>query len=701
MLKTISFGFILFIFLVQQCIVPVNALGKESAGLIKAKNDCDLYAASSIDPQRPPSVNGVGFYQVKHKQAIPACEKAIQLLPAKSVDIARIYFNYGRALHAAGRSSDALKAYEMANEKGHAVAANNIASILEHGTKDIKKDLPKAVELYKKASGAGIAMAQANLARLYRNGTGLPADSSKALELYKSAALGGYNLAHRYAAQILEEKDRKGGPDYESAAPHWRALAKSGNVSGALELAERLENGKIKPQDKQELVNVYQSVADKGNRKASYQVAQLMSKTAKKKQQAYKALSYAYKALDRTKNSTNKTDEGWPIYLRASAEQIVKIVTDFKLVPRDKKEYESLKRDYATPGGMKRFTVPIDCGQQNKNFPYEVYVWNWRKDYSPVQLQAEWLQKVRGCKFPKDTLDKFNEAAKLAREKWLPLAEVTAFKLGGKEVSEKAKAKLNKILERRKIAAAKYRKRKNPDYYIKTLINLENYPVVAECKAKNKKLYPFAIPVDKALKTISRAFRDLQKMTKQFPKYFPTNRHGLKAAKIFETIDDCAEKGNKDIYLELHGQGAAVRVIDMEIIAEAKRDLKEELKNIKPEDYLNLLIILPRNPLVLKCKRSSPYIRQQSKSFDETINKISKASVKAKKLTSDKLTRSLYKMHKLHHMYRRQTDGIIYKLNKCNSKSGAELIQSLQFHAAILKGYNQGIIKSQTKALKK
>jgi hypothetical protein len=79
MLKTISFGFFLFsIFIVQQCIVPVNVIGKESAGLSKAKNDCDLHAASSIDPQRPPSVKGVGFYQVKHKQAIPACEEAIQ-----------------------------------------------------------------------------------------------------------------------------------------------------------------------------------------------------------------------------------------------------------------------------------------------------------------------------------------------------------------------------------------------------------------------------------------------------------------------------------------------------------------------------------------------------------------------------------------------------------------------------------------------
>lgn len=126
-----------------------------------------------------------------------------------------------------------MRAYEKANEKGHKVAANNIASILEHGTKEIKKDLPKTIELYKKASDAGIPMAKANLARLYWNGTGLPADTNKALELYKSAAKGGYNLAHRYAAQILEEKDRKGGPDYESAAPHWRALAKSGDVSGA------------------------------------------------------------------------------------------------------------------------------------------------------------------------------------------------------------------------------------------------------------------------------------------------------------------------------------------------------------------------------------------------------------------------------------------------------------------------------------
>jgi hypothetical protein len=324
-------------------------------------------------------------------------------------------------------------------------------------------------------------------------------------------------------------------------------------------------------------MNVYQTVADKGNRKASYKVAQLMSKNAKEKQQAYKALSYAYKALDRVRKSKNKTEEGWPVYKRTSAEQIVKIVTDFKLVPRDKKEYESLERDYATPDGMKRFTVPIDCGAQ-KNFPYEVYVWNWRKEYSPVEPQAEWVEKVRGCKFPKDSRDKFNESAKIASKDFLPLAEVTAFQLGDKDTKAKAREKLSKIIKKR--SAAEFNKRVKPEFYFKVLTNLKNYPAFAECKKQNRKLKYFDFPIDKTIETISDFYRKAKKLIDDPKKFAKMNMkktyelYGVKAVKILGALDKCARGGNPKIYYELQALSASVGTLNRGII-------KAELKAIE------------------------------------------------------------------------------------------------------------------------
>ena len=447
-------------------------------------------------------------------------------------------------------------------------------------------------------------------------------------------------------------------------------------------------------------MNVYQTVADKGNRKASYKVAQLMSKNAKEKQQAYKALSYAYKALDRVRKSKNKTEEGWPVYKRTSAEQIVKIVTDFKLVPRDKKEYESLERDYATPGGMKRFTVPIDCGQQNKNFPYEVYVWNWRKEYSPVVSQAEWVEKVRGCKFPKDTLDKFNEAAKLANKEFLPLADVTAFKLGGKKTREKARQKLSKILERRKIAAAKYKKRSNPDYYFKTLTNLENYPAVALCKAKTKKLDPLAIPVDKAVQMVSNNFRGLKKLTKQFPKYFPTRSHDLKAFKILEALDDCAENGNKDIFLELSSIGSSILLHNKIVLEKMRKEIENSLNKFSPEFYFKRMISLAKQSDIKRCRKSKPKLRQ-NKMFNKSVRNITEAFVRAKKLTSDKLSEVLFDKQKMLNLYRKKAILILDVLNNCKPKTAYDITIKLQSYAAQVEAINGVIIKAKLKALKK
>jgi len=104
-------------------------------------------------------------------------------------------------------SSEAMKWYRMAAERGHVEAQNSLGSILQ-----ADKRYADALPWYEKAAAQGHALATNSLAYLYDLGLGVPQDRKKGFELYSKAAEFGWaeamwNLANMYGAGQIGQPD--------------------------------------------------------------------------------------------------------------------------------------------------------------------------------------------------------------------------------------------------------------------------------------------------------------------------------------------------------------------------------------------------------------------------------------------------------------------------------------------------------------
>ena len=104
-------------------------------------------------------------------------------------------------------STEAMKWYRMAAERGHVEAQNSLGSILQ-----AEKQYADALLWYEKAAARGHALATNSLAYLYDLGLGVPQDRKKGFELYSKAAEFGWveamwNLANMYGAGQIGQPD--------------------------------------------------------------------------------------------------------------------------------------------------------------------------------------------------------------------------------------------------------------------------------------------------------------------------------------------------------------------------------------------------------------------------------------------------------------------------------------------------------------
>ena len=107
--------------------------------------DCDRLAASSLDPQKQST--GVSYDKLNANLAVPACKNAVTENPR----IARLWFQYGRALEKANKLPDAIAAYQEAAKLNSGVAYNNLGELYRDG-KGFQKDLKKAEEYFSKSA---------------------------------------------------------------------------------------------------------------------------------------------------------------------------------------------------------------------------------------------------------------------------------------------------------------------------------------------------------------------------------------------------------------------------------------------------------------------------------------------------------------------------------------------------------------------
>jgi uncharacterized protein len=133
--------------------------------------ECDRLAASPFDPQK--QTTGLSFDKINPNLAIPACKKATEDNP----EVARLWFQYGRALEKANRLPDAIYAYQAAAKLKSGAAYNNIGELYRDG-KGFQKDLNKAAEYFTLAANLNSIEGKNNLLALGRIGVPPQASSS-------------------------------------------------------------------------------------------------------------------------------------------------------------------------------------------------------------------------------------------------------------------------------------------------------------------------------------------------------------------------------------------------------------------------------------------------------------------------------------------------------------------------------------------
>jgi len=133
--------------------------------------ECDRLAASPFDPQK--QTTGLSFDKINPNLAIPACKKATEDNP----EVARLWFQYGRALEKANRLPDAIYAYQAAAKLKSGAAYNNIGELYRDG-KGFQKDLNKATEYFTLAANLSSIEGKNNLLALGRIGIPPQASSS-------------------------------------------------------------------------------------------------------------------------------------------------------------------------------------------------------------------------------------------------------------------------------------------------------------------------------------------------------------------------------------------------------------------------------------------------------------------------------------------------------------------------------------------
>jgi tetratricopeptide (TPR) repeat protein len=130
-----------------------------SASALAQVSDCDRLAAAPLDPQK--QAPGVAYNRLNASLAVPACKKATE----ESPQLARVWFQYGRALEKANQLPDAIAAYQEAARLKSGAALNNIGELYRDG-KGFQKDLKKAEQYFNQAAALNSPEGESNLMAL-------------------------------------------------------------------------------------------------------------------------------------------------------------------------------------------------------------------------------------------------------------------------------------------------------------------------------------------------------------------------------------------------------------------------------------------------------------------------------------------------------------------------------------------------------
>jgi uncharacterized protein len=141
----------------------------------------------------------------------------------------------------------ALALYNMASNKGHAWAINNLGLMYEEGLA-VTKDMNRAIELYKMAADKGEARGYMNMARLYFLGKGVERNPALGVEWDEKGGAKGFALAYNELSQVYCCHLYEVPQDLEKSLYYRQKAAELGDTEAQWNVAQRYLEGNGAPQ---------------------------------------------------------------------------------------------------------------------------------------------------------------------------------------------------------------------------------------------------------------------------------------------------------------------------------------------------------------------------------------------------------------------------------------------------------------------
>ena len=200
----------------------------------------------------------------------------------------------------------AKELYLELSSEGNAAAMNNYACELS--------DYKEKAEWFLKSANHGDDYGMWNIAKYYRNGTGVEKDIERALELFKQSANKGNkgamkDLAHMYRYGDGVEKDGI------IAIEWYKKAADKDDVDAILALGEIYSEGKLVCQDIGQSAHYYKMAAEKDNSTALLKLGELYEFGTGVEQNTHKAIYWYRKAAingnNQAKESLKRLNSNW------------------------------------------------------------------------------------------------------------------------------------------------------------------------------------------------------------------------------------------------------------------------------------------------------------------------------------------------------------------------------------------------------